>query len=60
MKTTSNKTKKGDAKPQQEQEEDKGFTRKKFTQLLGTENLNRPDEPVVTPPEDIKKKPELP
>jgi len=57
MKTTTDKTKRP-ARPQDGKDEGGGMSRKKFNQALGIENFNKPDEPTVTPPEDVKKKPE--
>jgi hypothetical protein len=56
MKTTNNKTRQT-GKPQQDKESGTGITRNKFNQALGHENYNKPDEPTITPPEDVKKKP---
>jgi hypothetical protein len=36
--------------------DDEAFA-KKFTQSLGPENYNDEDEPIVSPPDDVKKSP---
>ncbi len=57
MKTTKDKTKRQDG-VQESRGQGGGMNRKKFNQTLGIENFNKPDEPTVTPPEDVKKNPE--
>ncbi len=56
MKTTTGKTK-HPARLQDDKDEGGGMSRKKFNQALGIENFNKPGEPTVTPPEEVKKKP---
>lgn len=57
MKKVKHPEKHAAGKPGGSKEQKPGISGQKFSQVLGIENFNKEGEPLVTPPEDIRKKP---